>query len=101
MKLANERPNQMIRVIVQRKVLGKLPAKILDGMGAKNRRELSLVKGFAVELPAKAVAKLAKHPGVRWISLDAPLISTATTGSETVRDEFVEISYKGNNGVRN
>ncbi|MEZ4729029.1 MAG: S8 family peptidase [Caldilineaceae bacterium] len=39
--------------------------------------DLSIIHGFAAELPARAVPQLAIAPGVRWISLDAPVVQTA------------------------
>lgn len=99
LQLAQERPNEKIRVIVQRKAWEQLPEQALQRAGGKVMRELPIINGFAMELPARAVAALAKSKGVRWISLDAPMFSTQLS-NETVRDEFASISYGGNNGTQ-
>ena len=72
-------------MIVQRKSSEDLPAQALEHMGGKKNKDLPLINGFAMELPGKAVEALARSPGVRWISLDAPLITTGFLTSK-VRD---------------
>lgn len=98
LQMAEEFPNEKIKVIVQRKALEDLPTQALEHMGGKKNRDLPLINGFAMELPGKAVEALARSPGVRWISLDAPLISTAFLSSK-VRDEFGSVSFRGNSGT--
>jgi len=99
LEMARERPYEKIRVIVQRRTLQHLPDQALERLGGRLGKRLPLVGGVALELPARAVEALARHPGVRWISLDAPLASaTAPAGLETVRDEFPSASYAGNAG---
>ena len=98
LQLAKERPNEKIRVIVQRKAWEQLPDQALQRAGGKVTRDLPIINGFAMELPARAVEALAKSKGVRWISIDAPMFSTQL-GNETVRDEFTTISFDNNDGT--
>ena len=100
LQMAQEHPNEKLKVIVQRKALENLPDQALERMGGKKTKDLPLINGFALELPGKAVEALAKSSGVRWVSLDAPLISTGNLNSN-VRDEFTTVSYNGNNGTVN
>jgi serine protease AprX len=58
-----------------------------------------MIVSFSAELTGKEIGKLAKNPKVRWISADAPMVSTASPGMESVRDEFTSQSYSGNNGT--
>ena len=76
LQLADSQPNDMINVIVQRKAQEQIPAQALARAGGKVTKELPIINGFAMEIPARAVEALAKTPGVRWISLDAPVRST-------------------------
>jgi serine protease AprX len=46
-------------------------------VGGTVLQDLSLINAFAAEMPAAAVAELAQMPGVRWISLDAPMFGSA------------------------
>ena len=100
LQMAQEHPNEKLKVIVQRKALENLPEQALERLSGKKTKELPLINGFAMEIPGKAVEALARSGGVRWISLDAPLISTGFLTSK-VRDEFTTVSYKGNNGTVN
>ena len=99
LQLAKERPNEKVRVIVQRKAWEKLPEQALQRAGGRVTRDLPIINGFVMELPARAVEALAKSKGVRWISIDAPMFSSQLN-AETVRDEFTDISYGGNSGVQ-
>lgn len=76
LQLAQEQPNEKIKIIVQRMTQEKIPAQALQRAGGKIGKELPIINGFAMEIPARAVEALARTPGVRWISLDAPVIST-------------------------
>ena len=86
LKLAKERPNDKIRVIVRNDMAqmgkpGDDPEQAVKSKGGKVNKQLGLINGFAAELSGKEIEKLAKHGKVRWISLDAPLFSTAMVTS--------------------
>jgi serine protease AprX len=105
LEMAKERPDEKMRVIVQmvdvKQKKGRpqdLAAQAVIRAGGKVTKKLRLIDGMAVELPAHAVAALAKNPNVRWISLDAPLRSTLISNS-TVRDDFNSLSFANNNGT--
>jgi len=98
LQLANEQPNEKVRVIVQRYHGQDLPEQAINRAGGHKAKELPLINGLVLELPAKAVEALARNPAVRWISLDAPLFPSAT-GASSARDEFSQVSYSGNNGT--
>jgi serine protease AprX len=73
LQLAKERPNEKVQVIVQRKAAERIPPQALERAGGKVTKELPIINGFVMELPARAVEALARSKGVRWISLDAPM----------------------------
>lgn len=98
LELAALYPDQTFRVIVQRRIAENIPEKALERMGGRRKGELPLITGFAMEIPGRAIPRLASSPGVRYVSLDAPLIS-ANTGLYKLSDEFSSISYGGNNGT--
>jgi len=43
-------------------------------LGGEVTKDLGIINAFAAELPAGEVERLARDPGVRWISFDAPMI---------------------------
>ena len=99
LQMAQARPHEMVKIIVQRKAQEEILEQALQQTGGKITKELPIVNGFAMELPAHAVEALARSPGVRWISIDAPMYA-ANAASPTVRDEFSTIVFNGNNGSK-
>lgn len=72
-------PAQVVSVIVQKLGLGTSVEKMVGKLGGTITQDLSIINAFAAELPAGAAVKLASQPGVRWVSLDAPVQSSACT----------------------
>jgi serine protease AprX len=104
LQLAQEHPDDVFHVIVQREVKNKDlpdddPEVEVEKEGGKVGKRLTMIESFSAELTGKKIIKLAKRKKVRWISLDAPLFSTAT-GDPTVRDEFASASFSNNNGTQ-
>ncbi len=101
---ATDHPDAVFPVIVQRDVKQKdLPDEepeqaVMNG-GGLVKKQLTMIESFSAELTGKEILKLAKHKKVRWISFDAPLVSTAA-GDPTVRDEFDTAAFSNNNGTR-
>jgi serine protease AprX len=67
------RPNDQVRVIVQGP-----GAAAAAAAHAQVGRQLDLVDGVAVTVPAAAVERLAANPGVSFVALDSPIDLTAT-----------------------
>ena len=90
LRLAEEEPSLPIRIIVQ--MTGSLDelAGDVDWLGGVVLRDLSIINAAVVELPASAVPELAARPGVRWISLDAPVVqvSAVEDGTVVLRADF-------------
>ncbi|HJW91274.1 MAG TPA: S8 family peptidase [Anaerolineales bacterium] len=71
--IAASEPGQMVRVIVQKSAAAGRTEQLAEALGGKITKDLSIIKAFAVDLPAAAALKLSASPGVRWVSLDAPV----------------------------
>jgi serine protease AprX len=104
LQMAEENPDATFMVIVQKEAKNKDlpddgPEVFVEKGGGLVKKQLDMIVSFSAEMTGKEITKLAKHPKVRWISPDAPMISAAAPGMENVRDEFVTQSYGGNNGA--
>jgi len=97
---AESHPDAIVNVIVQKLRHDQAAEKAVTQLGGVVTNELSIINAFAAEMKAQDVAQLARTNGVRWISLDAPMQSTAV-GDLTVRDEFGAVSYSNNDGTQN
>ncbi len=104
--LAAAYPDEVFHVIVQRDAKNKElktddPVVEIESVGGTidHGKKMDFVASFAAELAGKEVLKLARHPGVRWISFDAPMLMQGGFGSYTYRDEFNAPSYSGTNGT--
>jgi serine protease AprX len=104
LQMAEENPEAVFMVIVQKEAKNKdlkdmeVEDEVLKG-GGQVKKQLDLIVSFSAEMTGKEITRLAKHPKVRWISADAPMVSTGGLGMETVRDEFRSDSYNGNDGT--
>jgi serine protease AprX len=104
LQMAEENPDAVFMVIVQKEAKNKdlndvVPEVAIERSGGRVTKQLDLITSFSAELTGMELTKLAKNPKVRWISADAPMVSTAGPGMEYVRDEFKSKSYAGNNGT--
>ncbi len=81
--LASENPDQLVRVIVQKADDIVRAEELVAHMGGQFIRDLGLINAFAALVPAGQVAGLAARPAVAAVSLDAPVVSTA---SQAVKD---------------
>ncbi|MBC8446939.1 MAG: S8 family serine peptidase, partial [Chloroflexi bacterium] len=103
--MAAERPEETVRVIVQKVAQDTSVEDLAARLGGVVTRDLYIINAFAAELPAKALPRLARTAGVRWVSLDAPVFGAddedddKPSGIITVRDEFGAVSYKNNDGA--
>jgi serine protease AprX len=79
--LAAAHPVQPVQVIVQKAGAGGAPEQQTRALGGRVTQDLHLIHAFAAELPASAVPALAAAPGIRWISLDAPVTESASTAT--------------------
>ena len=88
LQLAAEHPDDVFPVIIQRDVKNKDlpdddPEAAVGKGGGRVKKQLKMIESLSAELTGKKIEKLARHKKIRWISLDAPLFSTALPGFGT------------------
>ncbi|MBI4788327.1 MAG: S8 family peptidase [Chloroflexi bacterium] len=77
LQIAADQPDTHVRVIVQKQTQGRSVEELVAQLGGVVVNDLSIINAFAADLPAQTIPQLARAQGVRWISLDAPVESTA------------------------
>jgi len=73
-QMAASQPETVVAVIVQKAGSGHSPQELVRLLGGEVTKDLRIINAFAAELPAGEVERLARDPGVRWVSFDAPMI---------------------------
>ncbi len=120
LELATSNPDMNVRLIVQKHTQDNSVENLVEDLGGQVVRPLPLINGLVVDLPANGIPTLARAQGVRYVSLDAPMISTseslplntsddlsvtsaatAAVQTSTVRDEFNLVSFSNNDGAVN
>jgi len=76
-QMAAVSPGQTVAVIVQKADTSQAAEQRVAQLGGTVTKDLGLINAFAAEMTARDAAQLASSSGVRWISLDAPMASTA------------------------
>ena len=76
-QMAATHPDSTISVIVQKSTQDNRAEEAVAALDGKVTQDLHIINGFAAELKARNVAELAQADGVRWVSLDAPMVSSA------------------------
>ena len=84
LQMAEENPDATFMVIVQREVKNKNlkdddPEVDVQKGGGRIKQQFKFVESFSAEMTGKEILKLAKKKKVRWISADAPMVSTGET----------------------
>jgi serine protease AprX len=74
--MAAAQPKARLSVIVQKAEKSDQVEKLVASLGGAVTQDLHIINAFAAELPGQAVALVAEAPGVRWVSLDAPVASS-------------------------
>jgi Subtilisin-like serine proteases len=78
--LATRNPGEMVHVIVQ-KTTGSSGTELqVARLGGKITKDLSIINAVAAEMTAGSALHLSRFSSVRWISLDASMMSTACSG---------------------
>ena len=72
---AAEDPTALVDVIVQQAEKGERAEALVAQLGGVVTKDLHLISAFAAQIPAGKLLELAQAASVRWISLDAPLMS--------------------------
>jgi serine protease AprX len=92
LQMAAQDPDQVVSVIVQKTSDGRGLENLVVGLGGRVLDDLSIIHAFSAELSAAAVLELARHPGVRWVSLDAPMQETGCP-ADCVDTTYLQSAY--------
>jgi serine protease AprX len=87
-------PDRTFRVLVGRQGRGNEAESFVTGRGNRRIKDLGKV-GFVAEVRGRDIALLARLRGVRWLTIDAPIQTTATvdaTRLATVFDQTLNAS---------
>jgi hypothetical protein len=74
LQMAAAHPDSIVSIIVQKRVQDNSVEEMVASMGGAVTKDLSIINAFAAELPGSAIPQLANANGVRWVSLDAPMV---------------------------
>src|SRR4051812_9653388 len=74
--IAAQHPDARVSVIVQKVVKDNSVENMVTQLGGTVTKDLHIINAFAATLPAKGVSQLARANGVRWVSMDAPVVKT-------------------------
>jgi serine protease AprX len=89
LSLATEEPNLVPRLIVQLSSDSAEVASAVTALGGKVLSKLEIINSLVIELPAERIPLLAGTAGVRWISLDSPVLKSGEPGADVVlREDF-------------
>ncbi|MBI5566857.1 MAG: S8 family serine peptidase [Chloroflexi bacterium] len=105
MQLARQDPDRIVSVIVQKTAKDDRVERAVSALGGKVTQDLHIINAFAAKLSGRAVAQLARTDGVRWVSIDAPMVrvsdeskpreTPATSGVVTRRADFDFADFSG------
>ncbi len=94
--LAEENPNEIIRVIVQQNAPAAVSRQAVAEVGGAVANELTLINGLVLELPARSVMQLARARGINWITIDAPVVpAAANQGCNLLSNPGFENQFAG------
>jgi serine protease AprX len=72
--LAAEQPASQVAVIVQKLAQDTSVERMVSQLGGAVTMDLHIINAFAATLSVEAAIQLAQADGVRWVSLDAPVV---------------------------
>jgi serine protease AprX len=95
LQLASAQPAATVSVIVQKAGAGSSLEAMVSDLGGHVTHDLSIINGFAAEMPASAVRQLASAEQLRWVSLNSPQIETGRSGgcSQCVNTSRLQNAY--------
>ncbi len=97
--LAQEHPEDVFPVIVQKTTKEKNAEWAVAESGGKVIKNLDMIASFSAEMSGSEVLDLATRQDVQWISMDAKVFTAGGFDSNTFKDEFNSISYSGSTGT--
>jgi len=95
-KLSREEPEKPVAVIVQKLVNDNHLESRVEQFGGEVTKRLTIINAFAARLAASKAVELSMDPGVRWVSLDAPVVEMSgveETNTVQLRADFNQPSF--------
>jgi serine protease AprX len=92
-EMAVQQPDQVVSVIVQKTTQDDRVEKAISALGGKVTTDLHIINAFAAEMTSQAATQLGNVDGVRWVSLDAPMVSTDCTADCLTSDVNLKNVY--------
>jgi len=89
---ADGHPTSRVQVLVQQQDTANLQ-DVLALWGGVITKDLPIIHAVAAEVPAGAIRALAQTAGVRWVSLDAAMVSTGTTCTACINTTNLKNTY--------
>ena len=101
LQLAAEAPDEVVAVVVQKQHIDDRAEQLVLASGGRITQQLPLINAFAATLAAKAIPPLAQSPAVRWVALEAPVVSQQSNlpGALVIQDDFAAVTYAGSDGT--
>src|SRR5215216_702763 len=78
-QIAAVNPGQVVNVIVQKVDKATIVEEQVIRSGGQVTQDLKIINAFGAEMTSRAALELARSSHVRWVSLDAAVISSACT----------------------
>ena len=92
LQMAAAQPEARVGVIVQKTDKSNRLEERVAELGGTVTSDLHIINAFAAKLPGKAVTQLAQAEGVRWVSFDAPAVSSAIEQAAPLNATSVTLS---------
>ena len=78
-QIAASDQNQWVSVIIQREGTASSVEKQVARLGGEVTQDLNIINAFSAEMTAGSAVEVARSSDVRWVSLDAAVVSTICT----------------------
>lgn len=91
LQLAVNKPDQAVSVIVQKNDNTNSPEAEVENLGGRVAGNLSIINSFSAEMNAEAAVELSRMESVRWVSLDAEMVSSGCT--QCIDTKYLANSY--------
>jgi len=91
LQLAQNNSGQAVSVIVQKISTTNSPEAEVEKLGGRVDGDLSFINSFYAEMTAGAAVELSRMESVRWVSLDAKMVSSAC--SQCIDTRYLANSY--------
>jgi len=78
-QIASGNPGQLVSVIVQKVDKATIVEEQVTRSGGQVTQDLKIINAFAAEMTSQAALEIARSSHVRWVSLDAAVVSSACT----------------------